>query len=76
MFILVVGLPLGRSPEGAGAPALVGNAEVPVQPDILVLILSLIESLRAAEVRVETACPRTAIAVAATVIGREGMGKK
>jgi len=76
MFILVVGLPLGRSIEGAGAPALVGNAEVPVQSDILVLILSLIESLRAAEVRIETACPRTAVAVAATVIGGYTRGKR
>ncbi len=73
MLILFVGLPFRRGVERARAPPFVRQSQVPVQLHVAVLIASLIESFRAAEVRVQPASPRTAPSVAARVVRRYGM---
>ena len=72
VLILVVGLPFRRCPESAGTPSLVSDTQVPVQTESLIVILTLIESLRPTEIRIQMSCLRTAVSVAASVIGGNG----
>ena len=69
MFVLVVGLPFGRGVEGAGTPAFVGDAQMPVQLYGLVFVLSLVEGFAAAEIGVQLTAFRPAVTIAATVSG-------
>ena len=69
VFVLVVGLPFGRGVEGAGTPAFVGDAQMPVQLYRLVFVLSLVEGFAAAEVSVQRTACRSAVTIAATVSG-------
>ena len=67
VLVLVVGLPLGCGVRCARAPALIGYAQVPVQPHVIVLILPLIKAFSPAKICVQRARFASRVAIAAAV---------
>ena len=73
VLILVVGLPFRSGVESAASPTFIGYAKVPVQSDIIVVILSLIEALGSTVVGIQRSGLTSRVTIATRVVGREAV---